>query len=132
MGAAFSGALPRAQPWEIELNASSDLCTQMVQSFGAWITLLGNLFPKEQIRLQRLNKWQYNVAVSRVQVRLDVRESAHIFISKTSSKVWAYISWSGEVRELAPSKLVDFQGYSWCQISNDRVFGHYRGTCTMI
>ena len=63
-----------------QINPRQELCTRMVQSFGGWIAILRYLFPKEQIVLQQLDRWQYNVAVSRAQLTVDLRWSAHFFI----------------------------------------------------
>ena len=58
---------PEPRPWTIDFDADPALCTRMVQSLGGWRNILEHMLPTEQIVLQQLDKWQYNVAVSRVQ-----------------------------------------------------------------
>ena len=52
------------------MNAPEELSTRIKTSFGAMRNILSYLEEKEKTRWQCLDKWFYNVAISRCQVRI--------------------------------------------------------------
>ena len=59
----------------------------MLVSYGIWIPVLQNLYGFEKLSLQRLNKFFYNVAVSRIQMLVrTIDEPIENFISVSSKE----------------------------------------------
>ena len=57
---------------DIEQTATKAKCREVKASFGVWDTLSKFLDPQECLTNQALDQFCYNIAVSRVQTRLDV------------------------------------------------------------
>ena len=58
-----------------EKLAGKKLCSRLVQSLGATDVIFSCLSQIEVVLMQGLSKWMYNVAVSRVQVRLPLHKT---------------------------------------------------------
>lgn len=77
MGNKLSGLKARTKKqWDhaaFKLTASKELGKRIWSSFGAWDELLNLLEPQQCLELQAANKFCYNVAVSRVVVKISLR-----------------------------------------------------------
>ena len=60
--------------FDIELTATSEDCRCVWTNFGIAMSFLPNLESIEQIRLQQINQFWYNIAVSRAQTRIEAHE----------------------------------------------------------
>ena len=93
------------------------------QNYGAMMIVMQYLPRIEQLSLQGLDKWQYTIGVSRVQVRLETGKMFYFYISGKSQIMAVCKSGECERFEFRGEKS-DLGRYTWfsCQVGQHRLF----------
>ena len=66
-----------------------DACERVVKSYGGMTVCMNFLKPIEQLQMQCVNKWWYEVGIGRVQVRIKLVKIWETFFFASKSDIYA-------------------------------------------